>query len=246
MATEESGVGIGGGGFRTTHWSVVLSAGDEGAPGAREALEALCSAYWYPLYAFARHKRYGAEDARDITQGFFASLLERRDLAQLDPRRGRFRSFLLASLEHYIANAEDRSRALKRGGGRTLLSIDLDGASSRYEQTAGRELSPQAVFERAWAVALLEHVLDGLREEYARRDDALLFDTLKGALTAEGDETSRREQAERLGMSEGAVKVAVHRLRARYGTALREAIAGTVATREEVEDEIRALFEALG
>lgn len=231
--------------FLTTRWSVVQAAGEEDSPASREALARLCEAYWYPLYAFVRRSGHDAAAARDLTQGFFARLLEKRDLAAADPGRGRFRSFLLANLKFFLANERERQGALKRGGGRAPFSMDFEGADSRFGLEPAHGETPERAFERTWALALLERVLELVGREYARRGQGELFEALRPELTGAEPE-SRRALAERLSMTEGALKVALHRLRRRYGDALREAIAETVADPSEVDREIGALFEVLG
>lgn len=232
--------------FLTTRWSLVQRAGGQNADQAREALAALCEAYWYPLYAFVRKKGVQAEDAADVTQGFFARLLEKGDLARVAPERGRFRAFLLASIQHYLANHRDRERAQKRGGDCTQLSIDFADADARFARESTAELSPERAFERVWAVALLERCLAALEEEYRSSGRAEIFEALEPHLTSTGTDEPFAECAQRLGMTETAVKVAAHRLRKRYRARLREEIAQTVASEADVEDEIRDLFRALG
>jgi len=231
--------------FVTTHWSLVLSAGDQPSPQAADALEKLCRAYWLPIYAFVRRQGRGPHDAQDLTQEFFARLLGKKSLAVADPARGRFRSFLLASLKHFLANEWDKARAQKRGGGQRLIPMDAADAETKCGLEPADPATAEKIFERRWALALLDQVLRRLREEYVRDGREKLFEQLKPTLT----ETSRlvryAEMAARLGTSEGAVKVAVHRLRQRYREVLRAEIANTVAGPDEVEDEIRNLFAAL-
>jgi RNA polymerase sigma-70 factor (ECF subfamily) len=230
--------------FQTTRWSVVLGARDRGTPEAREALEALFGAYWYPLYAHARRSGVDAEQARDLTQAFFLRLLEKGDLAAADRTRGRFRSFLLAAFGHFLSNSRDRERALRRGGGRPRLSLDLDAGESRLGLEPSHGATPERIFDRQWALTLLDRALDRLRDEYRRAGKGELFDRLRPALA--GDRaTPYAELASSLGMSEGAVKVAVHRLRGRSAALIREEVAQTVASPEEVDDELRDLFAAL-
>lgn len=233
-------------GFLSTRWSVVLDVGGQDPARVREALETLCSTYWYPLYAFVRRRGVDAEEAQDVTQGFFARLLEHRDLAGLDPARGRLRAFLLVSLKHYLANHRDQQRAQKRGGRHESLPLDMSGADERYGLAAPPALSPERLFERAWALALLERVLASVRERYEGRDRGALFEELKGTLTGEQPVGGLAAVGERLGMTEGAVKVAAHRLRERYRTTLRSEVAGTLEDPAQVEDELQDLFQALG
>ncbi len=231
--------------FHTTHWSVVFAAGERRTPDADDALSTLCAAYWYPLYAFVRRSGYDAEAASDLTQGFFARVIEKNFLREADPQRGRFRSFLLASLKHFLSNERERERALKRGGGATLLSIEPEEGESRYAREPVDARTPDVLFERGWAVALLEHVLERLRGELDAEGKAHLFDALKPMLMGERADHTYREIGEGLGMSEGAVKVAVHRLRRRYRDVLEEEIGRTLADPTQLEDEIRHLFAAL-
>lgn len=233
------------GGFCTTQWSVVLAAGRSDAAEARVALETLCGAYWYPLYAYVRRQGSSPEDAQDLTQAFFAQLLEKRYLTAADPGKGRFRSFLIASLKHFLANARDRARAQKRGGGAFSISIDLPAAEARYGGQLADVDSPERIFERQWALSLLDQVMGRLRAELTAGVNAQRFDALKPTLTAEHDSLSHAEIGRRLGMSEGAVKVAVHRLRKRYRELLREEIMRTVSEAGEIEEEMRHLLQVL-
>ncbi len=229
--------------FATTRWSLVVAArGDSSA--ARAALAELCRLYWYPLYAFVRRRGHAHDEAQDLTQEFFTRLLERDDLAAVDPARGRFRAFLLAACRHFLSNEHDRATALKRGGGRQLLSLDFGDADRRYAAEPGHEQTPERLFERRWALTLLDRVVQRLREHYETAGQLPLFEALKGSLTgAAGD--SHAEAAAALGMTPGAVKVAAHRLRQRYRDLLRDEIAQTVEDPAAVDDEIRALFSAL-
>ncbi len=231
-------------GFTATHWSVVLTAGRGDAPGARDALEKLCRSYWYPLYAYVRRRGYEPEDAKDLTQEFFARLLDRNAVATVRPEKGRFRSFLLASLNHFLADEWDKSRAQKRGGGR-VISLDLQTAETRLGEAAAENLAPDRVFERRWAIALLEQVYQRLAEEHRRHGKTELFAALRSTLAGASESAPYSQLAPQLGMSEGAVKVAVHRLRQRYRQLLRELIAETVSSPEEVEDELQYLFRTL-
>ena len=219
--------------FTATRWSVVLTAGR----GQSCALEELCRLYWYPLYAYVRRRGYEAHEAEDLTQEFFARLLAKNYLADVNREKGKFRSFLLASLKHFLANEWDKARAKKRGGGQTLVSLD---AETRYRAEPADELSADKLLDRQWALALLEQVLARLEVE----TDATQFAALKPFLTADKEAIPYADVAGQLGTSEGAVKVAVHRLRQRYRALLREEISHTVASAAEVEDEIRHLFAA--
>ena len=212
---------------------------------AREALARLCHTYWYPLYAFVRRHAYGPEDAQDLTQGFFAHLLEHDALATVDPAKGKFRSFLLASLRHFLADARDRAQAQKRGGGRAPVSLDVAAAERRYGLEAAAPDSPDKVFERNWAVTLMEQVLERLRAEQVVADKRAQFELLRDCLMGEPDAPQYADLAAQLGLSQAAVKMAVSRLRGRYRQLLRQEIAHTVSRPEEVEEEIRALFAAL-
>lgn len=233
-------------GFRSTRWSIVLQAGGAGGADARVALETLCGTYWYPLYAFARRRGLGAEESEDGVQGFFADLLARRDLEGLDPTRGRFRAFLLAAFQNFLSVARAREQTLKRGGGRAPLSLDMEGADERYALASGRALEPEALFDRAWALATLDEALARLRAQYDQRGKTDLFAALAHTLTSEEPPDSRAALAGRLGMSEGALKVAVHRLRQRYREELEQTVAGTLEDPAEVRAELARLFEALG
>lgn len=231
--------------FSTTRWSLILAAGQGTTSGAHEALSTLCGLYWYPLYAFTRRQGREPEDARDLVQGFFTRLLERNDLATVDRQRGRFRAWLLASLDHYLANEWNRERSQKRGGGLSFLSIDAKAAEGRYQHEPSHGLTPEKLYERRWALTLLEHVLSTLEEECTRLGKRPLFEKLRGTLTGEVGQVRYTEVAGTLGMSPGAVKVAAHRLRGRYRELLRAEIAQTVEQPEEIDDEIRLLLVSL-
>ncbi|MCP3920275.1 MAG: sigma-70 family RNA polymerase sigma factor [bacterium] len=231
------------GAFRSTRWSIVLEAGTD-RPGARAALEELCATYWYPLYAFARRTGEQRANARDLTQGFFALLLERGDLGTADPDRGRFRAFLVTAFRNYVSNERERARAWKRGGRTAPIAWDPK-LEERYESSAA-ELSPERLFDRAWALELLDHVLAVLSDQYAASGKARVFESLKSTLTTEEPEATLTERGAAAGLSPGATKVAAHRLRSRYREALRAAIADTVGSEEQVDDELQALFQALG
>src|SRR5271170_7953048 len=221
--------------FATTRWSLVLAAGQRGSPQSSAALATLCENYWYPLYVYIRRWGYQADEAQDFTQAFLARLLEKNDLAAADPGRGRFRSFLLTSLKHFLANQWDRARAEKRGGGRSVLSIDFGTAEERYRAEPTHDLTPEKIFERRWALVLLENVLARLHDESAQAGKADSFDRLKGFLTGEQSAVTYGQLASELNTSEGAVKIAVHRLRRRYREVLRAEIEETVADLEEID-----------
>ena len=231
--------------FATTRWTVVLHARDASDTQAREALENLCRAYWYPLYAFVRRQGVSPEDAQDLTQAFFEKLIEKNFLADVQREKGRFRSFLLAALKHFLANEWDKARAQKRGGGVVHVPIDTASAETRYGLEPAHFDSPEKLFERRWAITLLDRVLERLRDEHVEAGKADLFEQLKPCLTAEKASLSYAELGARVGLSEGAVKVAVHRLRQRYRELLRAEIAETVDSPGEVEEELRHLFTAL-
>ncbi len=234
--------------FRTTQWGVVRAAGSRDVPEARDALEELCASYWYPLYAFVRRQGHRSEDARDLTQGFFARFLAGDPLVGLDPDQGRFRAYLVAAMRHFLSNEREREQALKRGGGRPLLPLELDDAERRYSvEPAARTASPEREFERAWALTLLGRVLEHLRAEQAERGREAIFERLAGFLDGSGaDGDTCAAAAAELGLSGVAVRVALHRLRARFGELLREEVGRTVGRPDEVEDELRCLVEALG
>jgi RNA polymerase sigma-70 factor (ECF subfamily) len=230
--------------FATTHWSLVLAARDRAEPGADDALASLCAVYWYPLYAYVRRRGHGPDDAHDLTQEFFARLLEKSALAGVDRDKGQFRSFLLAACTHFLANEHDRVRAKKRGGGRRILSFDAVDAEGRYRAEPADDLTPERLFERRWALALLQQVMTRLRDEFEGKGKGPMFERLRGFLIGEKG-TGYQRAAEELGLSDGAIKVAVHRLRQRYRELLHEEIGRTVREPDEVEEEVRALFAAL-
>ncbi len=235
--------------FPTTRWSRNLAArdGDPAASEAREALADLCQAYWYPLYAFIRRRGHDPETSRDLTQEFFARLIEADFLAGVDRGRGKFRSFLLAACTHFLANRRDFERAARRGGGHRVVSIDAADAEGRYGLEPSHRLTAEALFARRWALTVLAQALDRLRDEHraAGAEPLARFEALRPTLTGDGRRVPYAELANRLGMTEGAVQVAVHRLRRRYREVLRELIAATVGDPTEVDDEIRDLFTAL-
>lgn len=235
----------GGARFDTTHWSVVLAAGDDGTAGSRRALATLCETYWYPLYAYLRRQGHSAEDAQDLTQGFFQQVLEKGTVEQANPDRGRFRSFLLTSLKHYVTNEWDKQRARKRGGGTPHVSLELENAEGRYQLEPPDDTTPEKVFDRRWALTLLDNILGTLRAEFVRDDKEAVFDRLKVFLGGGSSDESYASVGRALDMSNGAVKVAVHRLRRRYRDLLRQEIAQTVTSPEETEAEIRHLWAAV-
>jgi RNA polymerase sigma factor (sigma-70 family) len=231
--------------FVTTRWSVVVTAGRTDTTRAHDALAKLCQIYWHPLYAYVRRRGHSPEDAQDLTQEFFARLLERNWVAAADRQKGRFRSFLLSAMKHFLANEWDKARAQKRGGGQFLIPLDVATAETSCGIEPADDVTPETIFERRWALTLLEQVLRRLREEHVRDGKEKLFEQLKPTLTEASRAVRYAEMAVQLGASEGAVKVAVHRLRQRYRELLRAEIADTVASPDEIEDEIRNLFSAL-
>jgi len=231
--------------FLTTHWSVVLAAGRSDSTRAQNALARLCQTYWYPIYAYVRRRGHSPHDAQDLTQAFFAQLLERHSVANADPNRGRFRSFLLTAVDHFLVHEWQKVRAQKRGGGCQILSLDLALAEQRYDLEPADTASPDKLFDKHWAGALLEEVLNQLEAEYQQARKAELFAALKQTLTGTRESQPYAVLAASLGMNESAVKVAVHRLRKRYRQLLRAEIANIVADPEQAEDELRHLFSAL-
>jgi RNA polymerase sigma-70 factor (ECF subfamily) len=228
--------------FATTHWSVVLAAGDPASPRAAEALEQLCCAYWYPLYAYVRRRGYSPDDAQDLTQEFFARLLAKDYLAAVHPGRGKFRWFLLSAVRRFLSNERERASAKKRGGGTFHVPFDGEKAEDRYRLEASELLTPDKLFDRAWAVNLIEAANRSLEEEYTLEGKAEWFEALKVHLSGDEVGPTYANVGARLRMTEGAVKVAVYRLRHRYRDVLREQIAQTVTTRTEVEEELRDLL----
>ncbi len=243
--TQETDRG-GAGHFADTHWSVVLAAGDSTSPQSVEALEKLCRTYWYPLYAFVRRRGSAEHDAKDLTQGFFAHLLERHALRSVVPERGKFRSFLLKSLKNFLTDEHDRQQAQKRGGGQALISIDAQEAEQRYRLEPATPETPEKLFEQRCALALLDAALSRLDKEYTASDKGPLFSQLRGLLLDTAQAKPYAEIAQQIGMSEEAVKKASQRMRQRYQQIIREEISHTVATSSEVEEELRYLWSVLG
>jgi len=231
--------------FATTHWSIVLAAGQDPSPASQAALATLCETYWYPLYAHVRRRGYPADEAQDLIQGFFVELLEKELVQVADRQRGRFRSFLLASLDHFLAKAWRQTQAQKRGGGRRMLSLDFPAGEGRYQVEPAAALTADKLFERQWALALIERALAHLRDEFVQGGKQELFDELKSYLGGGEETVPYRQLAAKLGLSEGAVKVAVHRLRRRCRELVRAEIAQTVAGPQELEEELRDLFAAV-
>jgi RNA polymerase sigma-70 factor (ECF subfamily) len=230
--------------FTTTHWSVVLQAQGE-SPAAQEALEKLCRIYWRPIYSFVRRQGVGSAEAEDITQGFFAQLLERRSFDAVRKEKGRLRSYLLGALKYFLADEQRRAMAIKRGKGQRLISLDELRAEEQIEMEPADPVTAEMIYERRWALTVLERVLRRLKDEYCAADNVALFDSLKELLPDEPGSPSQAEIAARLGMTENAVRQAFYRFRQRYQSLLREEIAQTVATPGDIEDELRHLIAVL-
>jgi RNA polymerase sigma-70 factor (ECF subfamily) len=232
--------------FATTRWSLVLRASAGVAvPGADEALASLCETYWYPLYAYLRTRGRNADEAQDLTQAFFARILEKKSMRHADPARGRFRAFLLTSLKNFAANERDRDMASKRGGGIPMLPLEFESAEGRFQREPASDETPETIFDRRWAVTVLERALTRLEAETVRNGKAEHFDRLKPHLVGEQPHVSHAETGSVLGMSEGAVKVAVHRLRRQFRDLVRDEIAQTVSSPEEIDGELRHLWSAV-
>ena len=227
--------------FATTHWSVVLAAGDADTPQSSAALEKLCRTYWYPLYAHIRRRGYSEEEAKDLTQELFQRLLERQFLCGLLREGGRFRSFLLTALDRFLVEHWQRSRAQKRGGGQPIVSIDAQTAEERYRLEPRDERTPETIYEYRWAMTLLDQVLGRLQQEFSEAGKDELFNMLRNYMVEGATEMSYADGARRLGMSEAALRKAVERLRLRYQELFRQEIAHTVTSPAEVEDELRYL-----
>ena len=230
----------------TTHWSVVLSAQESDSPHSFQALESLCRAYWYPLYAFVRRQGRGPHDAQDLTQAFFARLLEKNYLKSAAQDKGKFRTFLLTALKRFLADDWDRQHAQKRGGFASVLSIDHELAESRFAAEPGHELQPDVLFDRQWAVALIDGVMAQLQEEYLTTGRAKLFESLRRCLVRDESAPLYSEIAAELNLTEAAVKMAIYRMRARYREILRAQIANTVSSPGQIEEEIQHLFSTFG
>jgi RNA polymerase sigma-70 factor (ECF subfamily) len=231
--------------FVATHWSVVLAAKDKSSPQSEEALETLCRTYWYPLYVFARRQGHQPHDAQDLVQEFFVRLLQKDYLEAVERERGRFRTFLILALKRFLANEWDRSRAQKRGGGQIPLPLDPELVETRYQEEASVEMAADLAFDRHWAVTLLDQALARVRDEHQQQGKGAEFEVFRQFLTVGQEPIAYGEVAVQLGQSEAAVKMAVHRLRRRYRAVFREAIAQTVATPAEVDEEIRHLLQVL-
>jgi RNA polymerase sigma-70 factor (ECF subfamily) len=228
--------------FTTTEWSLVLAAAATDSPASRDALESLCGRYWYPVYAEVRSAGHDSESARDLTQGFFAQLLERKALAVADPERGKFRNFLKASLKNYLSHQAERESAQKRGGGVSTVVLEFDDAEKRYAQEAAHNPTPEEVFDRRWAHTMLQQVLDRLREEMDQAGSLEQFERLAPFLMGQGETTSYRNLAIRWDTTEAAIKMGVLRLRREFGKLLRAEIGHTVGDRRDVNAEIRFLL----
>lgn len=230
--------------FATTSWSMVVQAATAESPESSFALADLCEAYWYPLYSFVRRKGYNREEAEDLTQSFFSELLDKKQLRVADQQRGRFRTFLLAALEHFVSKQWRAKNTLKRGGGSTTIPFDFQTADEQYSNEPFHEWTPQKIFERNWALAILSKTLDGVRKQYSESGKTEQFEELKVYL-GDSSNVTYKSMAEKLDTTEGAIKVAVHRLRVRYGEQLRIQIARTVEFTSDVNQELQSLMQAL-
>jgi RNA polymerase sigma factor (sigma-70 family) len=232
--------------FAATRWTLVLQAGHKSAPNSTRALAELCSTYWHPLYAYARRRGHNPDDARDLTQSFFTMLLEKGTLGLADPARGRFRTFLLSAMQNFLAGEWRKQQAQKRGGAMEILSLDFESAEESYAREPSHNLNPEAVFERRWALSLVERAVTDLREQYAAAGNAKLFDALKPYLVGDQQTVPYAELAEQFGRSQGTLRTAVSRLRSRWGGRIRDLVAETVKDESEVHDELRKLIASLG
>jgi RNA polymerase sigma factor (sigma-70 family) len=240
-----SGGARGQGVFMTTHWTTVVSAGHPESAQGDEAMGRLCRTYWYPLYIYVRRQGYDADEAQDLTQEFFARLLARNFLRNIDRSRGKFRWFLMAAMEHFLAKEWRDARRLKRGGGQAVFSLDEVDAENRYRIEPEEPMTAERIYERRWAMMLLDQALQRLRGEFVEAKKAAVFEALQIFLSGERPDVTQEQAGERLGMTKGAVNVAVHRLRKRYGELLREEIAETVSSPDGVEEELRYLQKVL-
>jgi len=238
-------IGSSGAQFRTTHWSVVLAATREPSQETADALAELCRTYWYPLYAYVRRKGYDVADAQDLTQGFFARVVEKNYMGAVDRRKGKFRSFLLASLEHFLAKEWTRAHRLKRGGGQTVMALDSSDTEQRYRLEPVDDWTAERLYERRWALTVLEQAMATLDREYCAAGKQRLFEELRPFISGDDEDLCYAELSARLQMNEGAVRTAVYRLRQRYGEAVRAEIARLVQHPEQIEEELRHLFAAL-
>jgi RNA polymerase sigma-70 factor (ECF subfamily) len=231
--------------FATTQWSVVLAAGEQQCEGAREALTRLCEVYWYPLYAYVRRRVEDAHEAKDLTQSFFGHLLEKQTIARADPARGRFRAFLLTSLKNFLSNEWNKLRAEQRGGGRPVFSLDFDAAESRFQIEPSHQLTADRIYERRWVMTLLDNVLESLRREYADSGKLSHFDQFQKALASEMTGEEYEQAGAALETSATGAKQAAYRMRKRYRALFREAVAQTVASDDDLDDEIGRLLSIL-
>jgi len=249
MAGQETSVAPAAGAqplFATTHWSVVLAAGEQNTPQSAEALERLCSTYWYPLYAYVRRRGYSPEDAQDLTQQFFARLIEKRIVSFADPARGRFRTFLLKSLQHFLADDWKRAHRAKRGGGAFEVPLDAAVAEARFAAELTETMTPERAYEEHWAMTLLEQVLERMHADYTRAGKERLFEALQDFLWGPDPSVSYAVLAKDLGLTEGALRGAVHRLREHYRERLRAEVAHTVSAPSEVDEELHYLISVIG
>lgn len=228
--------------FATTHWSIVIAAGEQSGSGRKSALGKLCQTYWMPLYSYARRRVSDAHQAQDLTQAFFERLLEKNYVAAADPQRGRFRAFLITAFKHFLSKEADRAQALKRGGGQPILSLDFESGEAHFATQASGDLTPEQVFERQWAITLLDRALSRLEREQERAGKASQFQLLKDSIVRGPERASYADLSEQLGVSESAARMAASRLRGRYRELLRDEIAQTVASKEDIDDEIQCLF----
>ena len=222
-----------------------MAAGRSSAPRQKQAIETLCQSYWFPLYAYLRRRGCESHEAEDLTQAFFARIFEKKDLQTADPKCGKFRSFLLVRLKGFLSDERDRARAKKRGGGRKVLSLSIENAEGQYSLEPATQLSPEMLFEKTWALTLLERTMDRLEAEMTKKDRKKLFDHLKVYLTTDKDAIPYQDMATELSMTEGSVRVAVHRLRRQYRRLLRDEIAQTVGDEDQIDEEMGSLFAAL-
>ena len=232
--------------FNPTHWSIVLAARDTASPQAADALEKLCRTYWYPLYVFVRRQGHDEHSAKDLTQDFFARLLEKNYLAQVDQDKGKFRSFLLASLKHYLADQRDKKNAQKRGGGQILISLDETVGEDRYRAEPVDIMDAEKLYERRWALTLLDQARERLKEEFLNADKLQLYERLQAFAAGGGDTPAYSDVAVELGLSEGGVRTAVFRMRQRYRELVREEVTQTVSSPQDVDEEIRHLILVVG
>ena len=232
--------------FNTTRWTIVLASGSEtDSAQAQQALASLFQTYWYPLYAYVRRRGYDEQDAKDLVQGFCLHLQEKHAIAKADRKRGKFRTFLLSSLQNFLANERERAQAQKRGGGRELIRLDAQEADARYQLEPAHSLTPEAIFEKRWAHSLLEQTVNGLRQDFVTRGKERLFDGLSSFLTSDLHEVSYQAAADRLHLPLSAIKTTVHRLRRDYRSRLREEIGRTVSSPDEVDEELLHLRKVL-